>query len=254
LANSNYNSLQASVEKRFSKGLQLLAAYTWSKSFDQGSSFENELNPLCFRCNRALSLFNANQRFVLSYDWELPIPKHEGAVGKLVDGWAVSGITSFQSGFPIRITSLSDTELQNSFDFEMPGEPNLIGKFKTQNPRQSGCAIGTGPTSGTGTACSPVSNQFFDPNAFAFSALGTIGNSSRSLCCGPGVNNFDFSLHKNTPVTERVRAEFRAEFFNLFNHAQFFVPDGDITDGSTFGQVLKSRDPRLIQLALKFIF
>jgi hypothetical protein len=254
IVNSSYNSLQTSLEKRFSKGLQFLGAYTWSKSLDTASSFENELNPLCFRCARSPSLFNAAQRFVFSYVWELPIPKHEGAAGKLVNGWTVSGITSFQTGFPIRITSLSDTELQNSFDFEMPGEPDLVGKFKTQDPRKAGCAIGTGPTSGTGTTCSLVPNQFFDPNSFAFSALGTVGNAPRSICCGPSINNFDFALHKETPITEQTKVQFRAEFFNIFNHAQFQVPDGNITDGVTFGKVLKARDPRLIQLALKFIF
>ncbi len=254
IVNSSYNSLQMSVEKRFSKGLQFLAAYTWSKSFDTASSFENELNPLCFRCARALSLFNATHRFVFSYVWELPIPKHEGAMGKLVNGWAVSGITSFQTGFPIRILSANDTELQGGFDFEPPGEPDLVGKFKTQDPRKAGCAIGTGPTSGTGTACTPVPNQFFDPNSFTDSALGTVGNASRSICCGPSINNFDFALHKDTPITEKVRAEFRAEFFNIFNHAQFVVPDGNFTDGSTFGEVLKARDPRLIQFALKLSF
>jgi len=254
IVNSSYNSLQTSVEKRFSKGLQFLAAYTWSKSFDAASSFENELNPLCFRCARALSLFNAPHRFVFSYVWELPGAKRAGAAGRLVNGWTLSGIVSFQSGFPIRITSSSDTELQNSFDFETPGEPDLIGKFKTQDPRKTGCAFGTGPTASPAAPCTPISNQFFDPNSFAFSALGTVGNSSRSLCCGPGINNFDFSLHKDTPITEKVRTEFRAEFFNALNHAQFQVPDGNITDGSTFGEVLKARDPRLIQFALKFIF
>lgn len=255
IANSSYNSLQTSVEKRFSKGLQFLAAYTWSKSFDNASSFENLLNPLCFRCSRALSLFNAAHRFVLSYYWELPIPKHQGLAGKLVNGWALSGIATFQTGFPIRITSSDDLELENSIDFELPGEPDLIGKFKTQDPRRAGCAFGTGPTAGSGAPpCQSVPNQFFDPNAFAPQALGTIGNAPRSICCGLGINNFDFALLKQTPVTEHAQLQFRAEFFNAWNHAQFFVPDGNITDGSTFGEVSRARDPRLVQFALKLIF
>jgi hypothetical protein len=255
IANSAYNSLQVSLERRFAKGLQFLAAYTWSKSFDDASSVENTLDPLCFRCSRALSLFNAPQRFVLSYYWELPVPVKHGFVGKAVNGWDMSGIFSFQSGFPIRITSWSDLELENSQDFEYPGEPDLVGKFTTQDPRKSGCALGTGPTAGAGApACQPVANQFFNPNAFAPQALGTIGNSPRSLCCGPGVNDADLALLKTTRLTEHKELQFRAEFFNAFNHAQFYVPDGNITDGPTFGQVSKARDPRLIQFALKLLF
>ncbi len=255
IANSSYNSLQVSLERRFSKGLQFLAAYTWSRSFDEASSFENTLNPLCFRCSLAPSLFNADQRFVLSYYWELPVPARPGLVGKVVDGWGLSGIFSFQSGFPIRITSSSDLELENSQDFEYPGEPDLVGKFATQNPRKEGCAFGTGPSAGAGgAACQPVANQFFDPNAFAPQALGTIGNAPRSICCGPGINNADLALLKTTRLAEHKELQFRAEFFNAFNHAQFYVPDGNITDGATFGQVSKARDPRLIQLALKLLF
>jgi hypothetical protein len=255
IANSAYNSLQVSLERRFAKGLQFLAAYTWSKSFDEASSFENTLDPLCFRCSRALSLFNAPQRFVLSYYWELPVPEKHGLVGKVVDGWGMSGIFSFQSGFPVRITSWSDLELENSQDFEYPGEPDLVSKFTTQNPRKSGCALGTGTNAGAGAPdCQPVANQYFDPNAFAPQALGTIGDSPRSLCCGPGINDGDLALLKTTRLAEHKELQFRAEFFNAFNHAQFYVPDGNITDGPTFGQVSKARDPRLIQFALKLLF
>jgi hypothetical protein len=235
IANSNYNSLQTLVEKRFSKGLQFQLAYTWSKSFDQASSFENILNPLDIRRSWALSLFDARQRLVLNYVWQLPIPEPQGWAGKLINGWAVSGITSFQSGFPIRITSSDDLELMNSFDFELPGEPDIVRPFRTTDPRGPG-------------------NLFFDPSIFAPQALGTIGSAPRSVCCGPGINNFDFALHKDTRISEKTRLEFRAEFFNLVNHAQFITPDGNISDGSDFGRVMRARDPRLIQFALKLFF
>ncbi|HUI42817.1 MAG TPA: carboxypeptidase regulatory-like domain-containing protein [Terriglobia bacterium] len=255
IANSVYNSLQLSFEKRFSHGLQFLGAYTWSKSLDDASSFENLLNPLDFNASRALSLFNAPQRFVFSYYWELPVRKYEGFTGKLLDGWGTSGIITLQSGFPIRITSSDDLELQNSFDFEAPGEPDRVGPLSTQNPRLAGCAYGTGPSAGAGApSCSPVPNLYFDPNAFAPQALGTIGSAPRSVCCGPGINEFDFALLKSTAVSENKQLQFRAEFFNVFNHANFLSPDGNITDGSTFGEILSARDPRLVQFALKFIF
>jgi len=103
IANSNYNSLQASLERRMSHGLQFELAYTFSKSIDNASSFENILKPICDRCNRSLSLFDARHRFVISYLWTLPVPEYQGAKGKVLNGWQVSGITTFQTGFPIRV-------------------------------------------------------------------------------------------------------------------------------------------------------
>ncbi|HEV2730942.1 MAG TPA: hypothetical protein VGV15_12990, partial [Terriglobales bacterium] len=99
IANSAYNSLQASLEKRFSHGLQFSAAYTYGKSFDQASSFEGILNPIDPRISRSLSTFDARHRIVLSYYWELPLRKYSGATGKLLNGWALSGITTFKQDF-----------------------------------------------------------------------------------------------------------------------------------------------------------
>jgi hypothetical protein len=260
IANSAYNSLQVSLEKRFSHGLQLQGAYTWSKSIDQASSFENLLNPIDPRRSRSLSLFDARNRFVLSYFWQIPTPKYEGTKAKLLDDWAISGIVTLQSGFPIRITSQADNELISSFDFETVGEPNQLKSFKTLNAHNGGCALGTGPSSLEGSQCIPVSNLYFDPNTFTEnpgvspSLLGAIGNAPRTICCGPGITDFDFSIQKIIPVTEGTHLEFRAELFNAFNHTQFLNPDGNTTDGSTFGEVTQARDPRLVQFALKFFF
>ncbi len=236
IGNSNYNSLQVSAEKRTAKGLYFLAAYTFSKSFDYGSTFEDTINPFDFRKSYALSQFDARHRFVLSYIWQLPVPKLDGVKGKAFNGWSISGITTFQSGFPIRITSNADIELQNSFAFLTAGEPNLVAPFHKLDPR--------GPN-----------HLAFDPSSFAQpTQLGVIGNSSRTVCCGPGISNFDLSLLKETPFSERARLQFRAEFFNVFNHAQFLNPDGNISDGANFGTVVQTRDPRLVQLALKVLF
>jgi hypothetical protein len=242
IANSNYNSLQASLEKRFTHGLQFEVAYTWSKSIDDASSFENILKPICDRCNRSLSLFDARQRLVLSYLWELPIPQYQGAKGKFLNGWAISGITSFQTGFPIRIQSSNDSELENSFDFELPGKPDLVAPFRTLNPKTN-------------------NNYYFDPNSFALpvqsdtsTPLQLLGDAPRTICCGPGISNFDLSVQKILPVGENKHFEFRAEFFNAFNHTQFLNPDGNISDGADFGRIKRVRDPRNIQFALKFAF
>jgi hypothetical protein len=241
-AASNYNSLQASLERRLSHGLQFEVAYTFSKSIDNASSFENILKPICDRCNRALSLFDARHRVVISYLWQLPVPQYQGLKGKALDGWAVSGITSFQSGFPVRIESSNDSELMNSFDFELPGKPDLIAPFHTQDPRTHG-------------------GYAFDPNSFALpvqsassTPLQLLGNSPRTLCCGAGIDNFDFSVQKQLPIGETKHFEFRAEFFNIFNHTQFLNGDGNISDGADFGRVKHTRDPRQIQFALKFAF
>jgi hypothetical protein len=237
IASSSYNGLQASLEKRFSHGLQFVAAYTFGKSLDYASTFENLVDPVNPKRNRARSLFDASQRFVFSYVWDLPIPKREGFAGKLVNGWQMSGITTFQSGFPIRITEQDDIELQSSFDFETPGQPNIAEPFKKLNPRGPG-------------------NLGFNPSAYTEDTVppGTIGNAPRTMCCGPGINNWEMGFQKMTPITERVNLEFLAQFFNTFNHAQFFQPDGNITDGPDFGRVKRARDPRLIQFGLKLSF
>jgi hypothetical protein len=241
IANSAYNSLQVSVDKRFAHGLQFTAAYTFSKSIDEASSFEGILNPLPGANNRSLSLFDARHRFVLSYYWELPGHKFAGVTGKVLNGWALSGITTYQTGFPIRITSSADNELMNSFDFELPGEPDQLAPFRTQHPQSNG-------------------NYYFNPATFTEdttadpSLLGRVGSAPRTICCGPGISNTDIAVLKNIALSEKKRFEFRAELFNLFNHTQFFNPDGNSTDGSQFGQVTQAKDPRLMQFALKFYF
>ena len=86
------------------------------------------------------------------------------------------------------------------------------------------------------------------------SLLGRIGTAPRTICCGPGISETDFVVMKNIPVTERTHFEFRGEIFNVFNHTQFYNPDGNSSDGSQFGQVTQVKDPRLVQFALKFYF
>jgi hypothetical protein len=238
IAHSNYNSFQALFEKRFSHGLQFQASYTFSKSLDNASSFESALNPLNFNSTYGLSNYDARHRFVFNYVWELPVPKYDGLKGKLLDGWEASGILTFQSGFPIRITSQADIEqLDTTFDFEAPGQPNLTGQFKTHDPRKDGFV--------------------FDPGLFTNNtvAAGTIGNAPRSICCGPGINGTDMSFSKQSRFGERWQMEFRTDIFNVWNHAQFYSVDGNISNlGGTFGQPLHIRDPRLVQFALKFHF
>jgi hypothetical protein len=233
VANSNYNSLQASLEKRFSQGFQFLAAYTWSKSIDNASSFEQSLDPNDFSRSRALSLYDATNRFVFSGVWDLPFKKYSGALGVVADGWTVSTIVAFQDGFPIRMQSNLDQELQGSGDFENPGKPDQVAQFTHQDPRKN-------------------NGYYFNPNIFAVAPLGSLGSATRSQCCGPGINNTDLALQKNTPIGETKSLEFTFQTFNVFNRTQFLNPDGQIGDGGLFGQVTRARDPRKIQFSLRF--
>ena len=147
----------------------------------------------------------------------------------------VSGILTVQSGFPIRMTSASDQELMNSSDFESAGEPQQVAPFRHLDPPRYG-------------------GYYFDPSSFTEAPLGQIGNTRRTLCCGPGINNLDVGIHKLLEVREGTKLEFRTEVFNLMNHTQFLNPDGNLTDGASFGMVSRARDPRLLQLALRLTF
>jgi hypothetical protein len=256
ISSSAYNALQTSLEKRFSHGLQFSMAYTFGKSLDYASTFESLLDPYNPRRDRSLSLFDARHRFVFSYYWELPVPKYEGFKGKALDGWALSGTTTAQTGFPIRITEQDDNELQASFDFETPGQPNLIAPFKKLNPRGPG-NLGFDPSSFSTGCIDPAdtaNSQVFCSNDPGGVVLGTVGNAPRTICCGPGAFQTDVGILKNTNFGERYRLQFRGEIYNIFNHAQFFQPDGNITDGTDFGRVKRARDPRLVQFALKLYF
>jgi hypothetical protein len=257
IANSSYNALEAMLEKRFSHGLQFQAAYTFSKSLDTGSTFEETLDPFNFEASRALSLFNSKQRFVISYDWELPVRKYQGVKGKFFDDWAVAGITQFQSGFPIRLDTEDDTELISSIFFLGTEAPSLVAPFQKLNPRHtlSDPALGVS---------SP--NYYFNPGDFATAAtnplnasvpaLGQFNNGTqRAICCGPGLDDWDFSIHKKISIDEARYFQFRAELFNIFNHTNFYNPDGHFSDGPTeFGKITQAQDPRLVQFALKFYF
>ena len=129
----------------------------------------------------------------------------------------------------------------SSAGFTAPGEPDMVAPLHKLNPRDG-------------------LNLAFDPASFQQPTdLGRIGSSPRSVCCGPGINNLDFSLMKTGSLSERYRMQFRAEFFNIANHAQFSRVDGNISDGDpaaggTFGKVLALRDPRLVQFGLKLLF
>jgi len=237
IANSNYNALEMMLQKRFSHGLQFQAAYTFSKSIDDGSTFEETLDPFNYRASRGLSIFNSKQRFVISYDWELPKTRYKGFAGAILNDWEVSGITQFQSGFPIRLNTEDDNELINSLFFLGTEAPSLNGSLQKLNPKTTG-------------------GFYLNYNQFSDPPLGQFNNGTqRTLCCGPGLDDWDFSVHKKIPLSETKYFQFRAEIFNVFNHTNFSNPDGGYSDGPTeFGKITTAGDPRLLQFALKFFF
>jgi len=215
---------------------------------DDASSFEQSLDPLDPKRDRALSLYDARNRFVFSGVWDLPVPKYSGARGVMLDGWQASGILTLQSGFPIRFDSNLDQELQGSANFENPGRPDQVQPFTHRNPRN--------PLNGS-------TGYYFDPSIFAVPALGSAGNAPRSICCGPGISGTDLAVQKLTPAGDRGTIQFVFQVFNLFNHTQFLNPDGQLGDaqydsngtpvaGGLFGEITRARDPRQIQLAIRF--
>ena len=234
--NSIYNSLQVSVEKRFAHGFALSANYTFAKTIDEVSYLTdlcgvNSINPYNVRATRAVSDFNVPHRFVLNYLWQLPSPK-AGIAKALLGGWETSAIWNWQSGFPLNITSADDRSLTAVGN-------DLVDLVKT-------------PTYTSGPLGARIA-QWFDTSAFASARLGTFGNAGRNILRGPGTFNIDFSAHKVFTIRERLRLQYRAEFFDVLNHTLLNNPDTAFTD-STFGRITGAREPRIIQMALKLIF
>jgi hypothetical protein len=249
--NSSYNALEASARKRFSHGVSFLASYTFSKSIDYVSSFnmtgsaalpvagENDLaqNPSDLAAERGRSLFDARHRFVLSYQWSLPFWQtphtwYQHALGN----WQVNGIFTAMSGTPFTVFDSDDYSLQG-------GAPEISG-FTANRPNLVG-----NPNSGPKTPA-----EWFNTSAFAkVTDPGTFGTAGRNIVQGPGYTNWDFSALKNIKVTESKQFQFRAEFFNVLNHTNFRLPDGDISSPNR-GHIQAALNPRLIQLALKFLY
>jgi hypothetical protein len=235
-ANSVYNSLQLSLDKRFSHGFTVGANYTWSRSLDWASYLTdldgiNVINPFNFRAYRGVSDFNTPHRMILNYVWKLPSPSG-GLTGAVLGGWETSGLWNWQSGFPLNITSgdeRSGTNIGND-QADVISTPSYTSGSKAQKLR-----------------------KWFSTESFALAKLETFGNVGRNTLIGPGTFNIDFSAHKSFHFTERWRLEYRAEFFNVLNHANFNNPNTSVS-ASSFGRITSARDPRIIQMALKLYF
>ena len=236
IANSNYNALEVSVERR-AAGLTFLASYTYSKALDNSSAYGQSVNFMNYRKSRGLSSFDITHNFVVSYNYEIPFHRaFSRAPKRLTEGWSLNGITRFATGFPVTVSQSGDRSLTGASGVD---EPDFIGGLVFQDPRNAG------PDG--------AANRYFNKTAFRSEALGGVGNSSRRFFHGPGFNNWDFGLHKLTRVTERTSLLIRAEFFNLANHAQFGGPSGNFSS-SRFGTVTSAKDPRIGQMSAKVIW
>jgi outer membrane receptor protein involved in Fe transport len=256
IANSSYNALEASLRKRFSRGLSFLASYTWSHSIDDVSSFnitgsasqpvagENDLaqDPFNLAAERGPSMFDARHRLVLSYQWSLPFLQNSANwYGKVLGNWQLNGIFTAMSGTPFTVFDSNDVSLQ--------GQAPEISGFSSNRPNVVG-----NPNSGPRTAA-----EWFNVNAFQRinqdpnSPVEQFGNEGRNALVGPRYVNWDVSAFKNIRLTEQKELQFRGELFNVLNHTNFRLPVSDI-ESATFGQIQSDVSPRVIQVALKFLF
>lgn len=252
--NSSYNALQVDVIHRFSSGFQFRANYTYSKDLDMNSALtiaqaNNEpqliMDPYDVQRDWGPSAYNIANSASLSGTYELPFGKGRslannlGSFGNhLVSGWQVNAIVSLMSGFPF--TPLVGSNRSGDGDTRNPDRPSV-------NPNFTGPVILGNP------------HQWFNPQAFILPAAGTFGNAGRGILTGPGLAELDASLFKTTAITERTSLEFRAEFFNALNHANFATPNATVFSSGAYSPsagliTATATTSRQIQFGLKLIF
>ena len=253
--NSSYNALQVDVTRRLSHGLQFRANYTWAKNLDinsglTGAQANNQaqmvLNRNNLRQDWGPSALNITSQASLSTTYELPGGKRSSPCGtggfaclsKLTGGWQLNAIATVLGGFPF--TPQIGSNRSGDGDTRNPDRPSV-------NPSFSGPVLLQKP------------NQWLNPNAFMLPAVGTYGNLGRGTLTGPGLGDVDLSLFKNTAVSEKATVQFRAEFFNLFNRANFGTPNAILFSNgaisSTAGLITATATTsRQIQFGLKLIF
>ncbi len=228
--NTNYNALEITAEKRYSRGLSLLASYTWSKKIDDyGWTTPNNR-----RFDYGLSREDVPHNFKFSNVWEIPGFGAKGPLRKIVNGWSVNSMVTWQSGFPFSVMSGRD----NSF--------TGIGRDRAD-------FLGGNVDLGSGRPRAQVIDRYFDITKFAPNASGTFGSSGKNILRGPRYFNTDLGILKNTAVTERFSVQFRSEFFNVFNNVNLNSPSGT-QSSAQFGRITSALDPRIIQFGLKLLF
>ncbi|HYK60805.1 MAG TPA: carboxypeptidase regulatory-like domain-containing protein [Bryobacteraceae bacterium] len=239
--NSQYNSLQASLQKRFGDNF-LNFAYTWSKAMtDAGSDVAAPMNLYNRAADRSFAPFDRTHVFTANWSYVLPWMKtRRDLFGQALGGWQISGIATFNSGLPVAIS-----------DSSLGTDPGGIGVFGTNNITVRPDEI-CDPSAGAPHTLA----QWFNTSCFSDVPKGQVrpGNSARYPIRGPGYERWDVSVFKNFPISERVKLQFRGESFNLLNHTNFQAVAatlGTTTGASAFGRITSTRDPRIIQLGMK---
>jgi hypothetical protein len=233
--NSIYHSLQLVLNKRFTGGFSLQSNYTWGKLIDDSSSDgDGPANPFDFRSERAPSDYDITHRFVTSFIWELP--KLNGAqpiLRHVLGGWETNSIVVLQSGSWMTFSSGVD----NSQSGVNADRADLVGSPKLD----------------TGRTRDELIQRYFNTAAFTVNPLGTFGTSGRNILRGPGEATVTFGAVKNIAVMEKVRLQFRGEFFNFLNRVNLGNPNTNASS-NTFGRITGAGAPRVVQLALKLVF
>ncbi|MBV9085395.1 MAG: TonB-dependent receptor plug domain-containing protein, partial [Acidobacteriaceae bacterium] len=247
--NSNYNSLQVSLNRHVTEGLTLGIAYTWSRNLTNNTA--DRFAPIYDTYNAGLdygpAYLNTPHIFIANYVYQLPFFRDQrGFIGHVLGGWELSGITTVQSGSSLTITQFSDPF--NSFDWGVPGTyPGGIGIDYNSFLAPRADVVPGASVTGAGTVA-----QWMNTKAFT-DAVGHFGTAGPGLILGPGEQNWDLAAIRNFKFTERFRLQFRGEFFNAFNHVNFNSVETNI-DRSTFGTLNGDHLPRNIQLGAKLYF
>lgn len=238
---SSYHALQISLERRMARSFSFEANYTWSAAIDEFSEDTTPgqsasiPNPLDRRGNRGRADFDNPHRFVATWVWSLPrLEKSNAVLRGFLGGWESSGIATIRNGFPFTVTSGTDRSF-SGIGLDRPdviGDPNLSSDRSKQE----------------------VIAQYFNPAAFQLNAIGTFGNAPRNFMRGPGAVTFDLALMKNFGIREGHRLQVRGEAFNAFNRANFNNPFAQANTPARFGRIESAADPRIMQVALKYIF
>ncbi len=233
---SAYHAMQLTAEKRFSQGFTVLANYTFAKTIDNNQGSGNKGNatsvtdPRNQRFDRGPADFDLRHVFNFSGVWELPVKFQSRPAQLLMGGWSMTSIVAWRSGFPFTVASGQDNARtgQGGQRADMIGDPYIAGN------RDHGA----------------LAAQYLNKAAFKVNELGTYGTLGRNTFRGPGSFNADFGLHKDFPMGERLRWQFRFEAFNLLNNVNLSNPSGTVTS-SNFMRITSASDPRILQFALR---
>jgi len=264
IGNANYNGLQARLERRFARGLSFIVAYSWSKSIDTGAtnstssdnSHQGAQDSRNLAAERGLSDFNTPQRIVGSWVWDLPATKSNRMVNAIAGGWQLKGIISAQQGNPFTIyDEIDQSGTGQSGTNQNNDRPNVIGDWHVGNPGVNAwfnpCTI---LANGNRFNCQPGQSP-----AWQIAPAGRFGNAGRNVLQGPGLLNFDAGVSRQFKLNERFALQFRSEFFNILNRANFNLP-GRSVSSSALGTLTQAADQpntgaqRQIQFALKVVF